>query len=421
MPRFTRLPIYLVLLAVLGSLNHLASSQLSAQQPVAGGNYATNPYAPGSPAATTAPQSASRPQGQVPLGTGVPNTNGAIATQGFPTNTQIGPSAQNIPGAQNVPGAQNIPGAQNTPNPQPVPASQTAGGSAPAGSATEPAGVVNPVAPFPALDAQWQAYLDKVLEVWEQKTSDVTRYACTFRRYQYDPTLAAQDAYTIAAGTLKYSKPDKGLFKVDQLVYHRGSDKDGKPQYQENPQRKYGEYWICDGKYVHILDENEKKCTKYELPPSVRGNSIYLSPLPFLFGVKAAEIKSRYWIKPLPLPQGRTNEVWLEAFPRRADDAANYQRVQVVLDLKDWMPKGLIVFLPNYRPEAPHRELYEFDNRQVNESLLDRLNFFDKEFIPAEPPKDWKVIVEPYQAPPAEGAQAAPRVATPPVAPAPVR
>lgn len=270
-------------------------------------------------------------------------------------------------------------------------------------------GVVNPVAPFPPLNEKWQAYLDQVLAKWELESGKVQRYESKFKRFQFDPTLAAPTtAYTIAAGTLKYMKPDKGLFKVNQLVYFNGHDKDGAPQYKPNPQKEFGEYWICDGKYVHVLDQNEKKCTKYELPPNMRGQSIHLSPLPFVFGVRAAELTARYWVQPVSPPEGRQNEVWLEVYPRRADDAANYQRLQVVLDLKDWMPKGLIVFLPNWRAGAPHRELYEFEDRTINGAAL--LNtLFPREFIPADPPKDWKVIIEPYEESPA-------RVATPPAA-----
>ena len=301
---------------------------------------------------------------------------------------------------------------------------QPAAGQAPVGSGnglSDPAEIVNPVAPFPPLNAEWQAYLDKVLEAWEKQTGEFARFSCNFRRYQFDPTLVQEHPYTMAAGSIKYMKPDQGLFRADQLVYYSGLDKEQKPQYKENPQKQFGEYWICDGKYVHVLDQNEKKCTKYELPPAMRGNAIYLSPLPFLFGVKADDIKTRYWIHPLPLPKDRTNEVWLEAYPRRADDAANYQKVQVVLDLKDFLPKGLIVFLPNWRAEAQHREVYEFSDRRINGGLLQNLNLFKQEFIPKDLPKDWKVIIEPYQAPQAAPQSEAPRVAAPPASTAPLR
>jgi TIGR03009 family protein len=368
------------------------TSPLCAQQPQSGAGYA-NPAAryAGGQAPATAQQIMAQQYAQ--------------SATGQATN---GPSPQ----AQ----APQAAGAQVA-NPQaaaPQAATPQASGGQPL---TDPGGLVNPVAPFPALNAEWQAYLDKVLDAWEKKTSEFSRFSCTFKRYQFDPTLVQAYPYTMALGSIKYMKPDQGLFRADQLVYYSGLDNEQKPQYKENPQKKFGEYWICDGQYVHVLDQNEKKCTKYELPPAMRGNAIYLSPLPFLFGVKAEDIKSRYWIRPLPLPKDRTNEVWLEAFPRRADDAANYQKVQVVLDLKDFMPKGLIVFLPNWREEAQHREVYEFSDRRTNETLLEKLDLFKKEFIPKDLPEDWKVIIEPYQAPQAAPSGETPRVATPPAMP----
>jgi TIGR03009 family protein len=301
---------------------------------------------------------------------------------------------------------------------------------APEGSATNPAAgaglAVAPQAPFPPLTPEYQQFLDQVLAKWEAETAKVEVYRCNFRRYQYDPSLHQDGAATIAMGSVRYMKPDKGLFRVDQLYTNNGRDANGQPKFEVNPNNQFGEYWICDGEYVHIMERQEKVCKKIQLPPEMRGNAIYLSPLPFLFGVKAQEIKSRYWIRPLPPPAGRESEIWLEAFPQRADDAGNYQRVQVVIDRTDWMPKGLIVFLPNWREDAPHRELYEFEKREINWSLKDRLNKLNpiaEEFIPKDPPAGWKIIVEPYQASqsgqpaaqqaPGQPVQGEPRVASP--------
>lgn len=280
-------------------------------------------------------------------------------------------------------------------------------------------GGINPVAPFPALTKEWQDYLEKVLDKWELESGKVQKFQCEFVRYQYDPTLVTEDCYTLAQGELKYMQPDKGLFKVNTLKYHAGKDDKGQPKYELNAQKQFGEYWICDGENVHLLDRNEKVCTIYQLPPQVRGAGIKSSPLPFVFGVKKQEMKSRYWIKPLPQPKDRPNEIWLEVYPRRADDASNYLKLQVVLDLRDWMPMGLIVFTPNWRPDAPHRELYQFDKRVVNATnILPQI--FQKEFIPAKPPADWKVLEEKYQEPQAQPAADQPRVAQPPQFGAPV-
>lgn len=265
-----------------------------------------------------------------------------------------------------------------------------------------------PTQPFQALEPAHQQYLDKVLDVWEQRTAAVERYRCDFRRYEMDPGVDQANAKSVAEGSLKFMQPDKGLFRVDKLAFHAGLDENKAPKYRENERQKFGEYWICDGEYVHILDRNEKKATKVQLPPEMRGQQIYLSPLPFLFGVKAAEIKTRYWIRPIiPAPQGST-DVWLEAWPKRLDDAGNYSRVQIVLDRTDVLPKALIVLLPHWTPEQPHKEIYEFSNREVNWSLLDRirdLGMFKEEFIPTTLPKDWTVVVQPYEEAPQQAGQ----------------
>ena len=136
----------------------------------------------------------------------------------------------------------------------------------------------------------------------------------------------------------------------------------------------------------------------------MRGNQIHLSPLPFLFGVKAQEIKERYWVRPIAPPAG-SRDVVLETFPKRPDDAGNYSRVQIVLDATDVLPKTLVVFLPNFRPDQPHREVYEFTDRDKDWNMLDQMKdkLFREEFIPKTLPKDWEIVVEPYLAPQAKG------------------
>ncbi len=255
--------------------------------------------------------------------------------------------------------------------------------------------------PFEPLNAAQQDYLDKVLNVWEMNTAKIQRYQCNFKRWIFDPTQnTGNDAAAKGEGTIRFMQPDKGLFRVDKLEFFAGRDDKQNALYRENERQKLGEYWLCDGEYVHILDRNDKKCLKVELPPEMRGNQIHLSPLPFLFGVKAQEIKERYWVRPIAPPAG-SRDVVLETFPKRPDDAGNYSRVQIVLDAVDVLPKTLVVFLPNFRPDQPHREVYEFTDRDKDWNMLDQMKdkLFRDEFIPKSLPKDWEIVVEPYLAP----------------------
>lgn len=265
------------------------------------------------------------------------------------------------------------------------------------------------VMPFEPLNQPLQKYLDDVLNLWETRTSAIQRYQCNFKRWVFDPAQnTGTDAAAKGEGVIRFMQPDKGLFRVDKVEFFSGRDDKQAAMYRENERLKFGEYWLCDGDYVHILDRNEKKCLKVQLPPDMRGKQIHLSPLPFLFGVKAEEIKTRYWVRPLPPPQG-SKDYWIETYPKRPDDAGNYSRVQIALDSTDFLPKALVVFLPNWRADQQHREVYEFTDRDKDWTILDKMKdkLFKEEFIP-QTPKDWEIVVEPYQAldeTPAEGAQ----------------
>lgn len=155
-------------------------------------------------------------------------------------------------------------------------------------------------APFAPLSDGDATYLDQVLNVWEKKTSEITQYQCKLSCWQYDPTTDLTSPAVIDEGIIQYAKPDKGLFRIDQR--QALTRKSPNPEYRKS--EKYGEYWVCDGEYVHIRDRNEMKALKMQLAPEQRHQGIHNSPLPFLFGVKAEEIKRRYWICPVPPPCG---------------------------------------------------------------------------------------------------------------------
>lgn len=250
--------------------------------------------------------------------------------------------------------------------------------------------------PFPALTAAEQQYIDQVLLVWEKSTSQINTFECKFKRWVYNPNTHETHPESISEGEIRYKSPDKGSFKENSRVTFAGMKPEGSPDYKVNPRMPHGDWWVCDGEWVHQLDRNDKKAVRTQLPPDLRGNNIPLSPLPFLFGVKANEVKARYFIRAIAPPEGN-NDVWVEAWPKRADDAGNYSRVQIVLDRSDNLPKGMFLFMPNWTPEAKHRELYEFSGKQVN-SVLDRIkqSIFMQSFIETKVGSDWQVIQEPW-------------------------
>jgi len=269
------------------------------------------------------------------------------------------------------------------------------------GAAQNPAAIpVAPMgqAPFPALAPQHQKYLDDVLVAWEKSTKGIERFQCKFSRWQYDPTKTNNPAefYTGASGILRYMAPDKGLFKVEELLF-RKQKPNGDWGYEAIADQ-FGEWWICDGESVHLYDRTQKVAKKYPLPPNMRGAEVFNSPLPFVFGVDAQKVNSRFWVRPLQPPSDQV--ILLEAYPKHQSDAMNYHHVNIYLDRKEILPVSIVIYLPQWTPEAQgdHKEVFEFRDREVNAGLIAKLTeaVFRQSFIPIEPPKGWTVQEVPF-------------------------
>jgi len=263
-----------------------------------------------------------------------------------------------------------------------------------------------PQAPFGPLSPEHQQYLDQILEYWEYSSSKIERYRCRFQRWEYDPVFGPRDTHkTFSEGVIKYAAPDKGLFQVERTLHYAPPKRGGEePQYVERA-NEHGEFWICDGQSVFEFDYANETLKERELPPGLRGKAIVDGPLPFLFGAKAESIKQRYWVR-VVTPLEAEGEYWLEAYPKTRHDAANYKKVEVIIDEHDFLPKALQIYDVNYDPRTqPTRTVLAFKDREINwrEFDLDPLKLFTREFHRPEKPRGWKKLFIPYdQEPPAD-------------------
>ncbi len=98
-------------------------------------------------------------------------------------------------------------------------------------------------------------------------------------------------------------------------------------------------------------------------------------------------------------PPNRSGEYWFEAYPKLAENAAQFQKVMVILDEKTFLPNALQIFPPGYDGRKNFsREVYTFSNRQVDSALHRTKKFFGG-FISPKTPRGWKKIVENYAQP----------------------
>lgn len=206
--------------------------------------------------------------------------------------------------------------------------------------------------------------LDRLLAAWEQRSSAVQTWSCRFYKWEYNAWSPAGEngdrlAFSESSGELKYAAPDKGLYRVRESRQWNPESR----RYETIPGDS-SEHWVCNGTSIYEFRHAERQLKETVLPPEMQGKAISDGPLPFVFGGKAETLKQRYAMR-IITPQGVNDQVWLEAIPRWQADAANFSRVELILQARDLMPFAMQL----YKPGGQDRDVYQFDPKT---SLIDK-------------------------------------------------
>jgi TIGR03009 family protein len=246
-----------------------------------------------------------------------------------------------------------------------------------------------PPPPFQLAPPQ-QQFVDQVLNTWEQSSTNVKTFKCTFEHFQYIVAIAGRDIpLHVNRGELSYQRPDKGSFKVDQVGTWNNNRQ--KPDWPID-KNAVGEHYVCDGQKVYVYNHRAKQLEISPIPADLQGQQIVDGPLPFLFGAKAQKLKERYWIQPTKSDE---KEIWLDARPKFAADAANYRQVEVILDRKELLPRAIKVYRPNGDEDV---YLFALEDAKVNDPLAQFFGVFARPKVPW----GWDVIEHPEPQGPAQ-------------------
>ncbi len=233
--------------------------------------------------------------------------------------------------------------------------------------------------------------------LWETKSGEIKTYKCSFHRYEYDPAFLdpkyfGETPSNVSTGEVSYRRPDKGCFQITESEVQYVNPKT--KELEKKSVEPY-EHWVCTGKEVYEYDAPNKQLKVYDVPPEMRGKAIVDGPLPFLFGAEAEKLRRRYFIR---IFHETDEEIWLDVYPRRQEDAASYSRVEIVLDREKFLPKALQVYAPNaptVQRNVGQRTVYIMGDATVN-SVFDQVMMFQKPIKPLT----WKLVRE--TPPPAE-------------------
>jgi TIGR03009 family protein len=258
------------------------------------------------------------------------------------------------------------------------PAQQAAGAAAPGALGARPKVFVEEI----SLECR------QMLQAWEKYSQGVNDLHGEFERYVYDSTFLVEKR---AIGEIWYEQPDKGridlrpsprLPEVNQNGQRLNPGKVGANGQPFTVQPDNTSKWICQGDALLAIDVEQKTYVIGEIPPHMQGKNIVKSPLPFIFGVSAAELEKRYYLSlgSKHAPRGNAEAklaptIHIVAAPKLAEDAKEWSRAEILLDpgttFRDAnnqpliVPRALKLLDPTQQQETTY--VFFLDRTKVNE------------------------------------------------------
>ncbi|MEM7455069.1 MAG: hypothetical protein AAF456_12030 [Planctomycetota bacterium] len=251
---------------------------------------------------------------------------------------------------------------------------------------------------FP-ISPEEQQYIEELLDYWQASSRQINRSKWEFERWDYDPEWCAQRdpetghlmAFNYAKGEIRFASPDQGRFDTTES-WEFFVNENQQPDYRQRDGDTSRERWICDGQAIYQFDYVNQRIYQTDIPQELQGQGLINSPLPFfLFGANRVQILERYWIRVIT-PQGVEDEYWLEAWPKRIEDARNYKKLEVVISRNDFLPASLHIFAQNYDEQRnPVSRVFKFDNRVVNDFGSGVQDFLGH-FVRPRVPLGWRLV-----------------------------
>lgn len=225
--------------------------------------------------------------------------------------------------------------------------------------------------------------LEQILKDWERESAKIHKLVGAHERTVYNGVYEVQK---ISRGQFYYEAPDKGRIDLTGIKPKPGekakrkNPKTGEPYRLEKEQDTK---WICNGKEVLNINDEEKTIESFPLPEDLQGTNIIHGPLPFLFGMKAEEAKKRFVLSFADQDDPKKNnekEVWIVAKPRQVMDRDNFQEATIILDRERFLPRAVRLIDPSGNLETVYN--FPLNELHVNKKELVPLIFRNSPFQP---------------------------------------
>ncbi len=214
------------------------------------------------------------------------------------------------------------------------------------------------------MSPELQREMDRLLQFWSDAGDKINRLEGKHVKIEYD-ILAEVERQ--AKGEFAYEKPDKGRMDIapvevtesmkqsraKEAAAAKAESRQSKVRLKKNGEPfelalAQQELWSCDGQRVFSVDVEKKEAQVAQIPADMQGVNIMHSPLPFLFGMKPEEAKRRFNMSfKGDKFDPKSGVARLVILPRLPQDAHSWQKADVILDLKEFLPVAVQLLDPS--------------------------------------------------------------------------
>lgn len=223
--------------------------------------------------------------------------------------------------------------------------------------------IVNPPANYKPTETELQQ-LDEFLARWEEFGRGVKRVSCNVHMREFDGVLQQNSKTPVAHtwGQFRFISPNKFLYHI-------------KGEFVYTEQKPEGEWKEGQNEWMIVLNSKEflqydyknKKIVAYPVVSEEQDMDLTMDngQFPLFFVAKANVLKERFYLRIVTPESRQKTQVWIEAFPRYARDAQQFQSITVILGLKDLQPTYMRKIAVNGKSKTD----LTFEDVQVNKGL----------------------------------------------------
>ncbi len=272
--------------------------------------------------------------------------------------------------------AQVSPGVGNGPLPSP-------GGPPPGAPPQAP----TPVAP--PQDPLANQKLDQILARWEQESGQTVSLYAEFEKIEKLVLVGTEKRYQ---GKAYLQRPNLAVLNLDK---------------QQGEQFEFDQRIVCTGREVVEYSAAATQVTVYPLPKDSQQKELEEGPLPFLFGMKAEDIKRRY---KMTLKTESEKSYRIEIEPLLAIDRDAFAVAMLDLNKETLLPDALHMLSAN----GQDQQHFYFSKITKNQRFQENTFLWSAELAQNLRQQGWSIVVNPppddveFQMQPAPGQGQAP-------------